>query len=66
MLKIITKMAYSHVGYLALLRQLAFFAKVRAMIARYAHRFHECLMRRLKGCPDGSASMAQDYANLPV
>ena len=27
-------------------------------VVEYAHRFPACHMRRLRGCPDGSASMA--------
>ena len=30
----------------------------------YAYRFPACRMKRLKGCPDGSASIAWDYAGL--
>ena len=29
-----------------------------------SHRFPACHMRWLKGCPDGSASTARDYAGL--
>ena len=32
----------------------------------YAHRFTECCMRRLKGCPDGSASTSVRLRGPPV
>ena len=32
----------------------------------YEQRFPTCRMKQLKGCPDGSASIAWDYAGLPI
>ena len=32
--------------------------------AEYAHRFPACRMRRLKGCHDGNAYTALEYANI--
>ena len=43
---------------------MAGFAYLKLVQGSYAHRIPACRMRRLKGCPDGNASTAWDYADL--